>query len=916
MQIYRTLIAATTTVMLAGVANAQQPLLTRVDRSGLAVIRQSDGAPPLANITVGLYEAGWQLRLATPGTDAGNIVITCPSADAIVTGDVTYKVSEADPETLVVTANLTPNKNIKLNSVHIAASLPVSDWQRGRATQGETSVIVSDASDSPLLIPSAKGTLRLTRQGNNLEASSANPVLLQDNRKFGTTALEIRAGNQYPDGAIWRAGETRSINLMLRLYKPIRILQERPLTIEAGEDWAPISISNDVTAGSALDFRTILPPLESAGTRRLTVTPSGNLTIDGKTPIRLFGTNLCFDANYLEKPDVDRLVRMLAATGYNALRIHHYDNLLDVDGYIERLDYLVATCRKAGILVKTDLYVSRDVPGYKMDEAKAAILLRPEAMEDWKAFSRKLLTHVNPYTGLAWKDDPSIAIISVINEPNLTNVLGRLPSPLQADLQKAWDAWRVTRNLPATPLPQSVDNGSSGRELGAFLADLHARAYASMAAFLKKDLGVKALLTDLNGWSEVPAFQNTRLGLDVVDAHFYFDHPNFPGEPWKLPSTGANGGNSSIYGGGAGPVSVAPQRLLDKPFIVSEWNFAAPNQYRYEAGLLTAATASIQGWDGMFRFAWAHSRATVNTPKVITYFDTASDPTALASERIAALMYRSGALKTSPVTVARIVPQKSLVSDFTTPLPPVFPALALVARIGMRIDTGKLPVANPKELRLENSGDSNAIASMLRAELLPPTNKTSLDTEFRQSITNQVFLDGTAGSLRLIAPNAVAGVGAEGDVLKFGSVDVDIEGTGAATAVASLDKKTISTSQRLLLIHATDTQNAGTRYFSSDRQTLENFGGDVILARQGKATFSITRASIPKAVTVYRLDASGNRLDKLGVTLDENVIHVECQITPEGKPTTFYYEVLIEDPKPVAKPVSKAKPSGNKPSRK
>ena len=382
MQIYRTLIAATTTVMLAGVANAQQPLLTRVDRSGLAVIRQSDGAPPLANITVGLYEAGWQLRLATPGTDAGNIVITCPSADAIVTGDVTYKVSEADPETLVVTANLTPNKNIKLNSVHIAASLPVSDWQRGRATQGETSVIVSDASDSPLLIPSAKGTLRLTRQGNNLEASSANPVLLQDNRKFGTTALEIRAGNQYPDGAIWRAGETRSINLMLRLYKPIRILQERPLTIEAGEDWAPISISNDVTAGSALDFRTILPPLESAGTRRLTVTPSGNLTIDGKTPIRLFGTNLCFDANYLEKPDVDRLVRMLAATGYNALRIHHYDNLLDVDGYMERLDYLVATCRKAGILVKTDLYVSRDVPGYKMDEAKAAILLRPEAMED------------------------------------------------------------------------------------------------------------------------------------------------------------------------------------------------------------------------------------------------------------------------------------------------------------------------------------------------------------------------------------------------------------------------------------------------------------------------------------------------------------------------------------------------------
>ena len=916
MQIYRTLFAATTAALVAGAAHAQQPLQTRVDRSGTAVIRQSDGTPPLVNISIGLYETGWQLRSATPGPDAGKIIVTCPTAGAVVSGDISYKVSEADPETLVVTANLSPNKDITLNSVHIAATLPVTDWQRGRATQGETSVILSDTSDTPMLIPSAKGTIRLSRQGNNLEASSANPILLQDNRKYGGTTLEVRSGNQYPDGAIWRAGETRSVNLMLRLYKPIRILQERPLTIEAGEDWAPIGISNDVATGSALDFRSVLPSMGITGSRRLSATPAGNLTIDGKTPIRLFGTNLCFDANYLEKPDVDRLVRMLSATGYNALRIHHYDNLLDVDGYMERLDYLVATCRKAGIVIKTDLYVSRDIPGYKMDEAKTAILLRPEALEDWKAFSRKLLTHVNPYSGLAWKDDPAIAIISVINEPNLTNVIGRLPAPLQADLQKAWDKWRLARNLSVSPLPQSVDNGVAGRELGAFLAELHGKAYASMAAFLKKDLGVKALLTDLNGWSEVPAFQNTRLSLDVVDAHFYFDHPNFPGEPWKLPSTGANGGNSSIYGGGAGPVNVAPQRLLDKPFIVSEWNFAAPNQYRYEAGLLTAATAAVQGWDGIFRFAWAHSRTTINTPKAITYFDTASDPTALASERIAALMYRSGALKTSPVTVARIVPQKSLLADFTTPLPPVFPALALVSRIGMRIDTGKLPVAPQKELRLENSGDSNAIASMLRAELLPPTNKTSLDTEFRQSLTNQVFLDGTAGSLRLIASNVVAGVGAEGDVLKFGSVDVDIEGSGAATAVASLDKKSISASQRMLLIHATDSQNAGTRYFSADRQTLEHFGGDVILARQGKATFSITRAATPKTVTVYRLDASGNRLDKIDATVDDNVIHVECQVTPEGKPATFYYEVIVEDPKPVAKPVAKTKASGNKPSRK
>ena len=111
MQIYRTLIAATTTAMVAYAAHAQQPLLTRVDRAGTGIIRQADGTPPIVNITVGLYETGWQLRSATPGKDAGKVRITCPTAGAIVEGDISFKVSEADPETLVITANLLDSRS-------------------------------------------------------------------------------------------------------------------------------------------------------------------------------------------------------------------------------------------------------------------------------------------------------------------------------------------------------------------------------------------------------------------------------------------------------------------------------------------------------------------------------------------------------------------------------------------------------------------------------------------------------------------------------------------------------------------------------------------------------------------------------------------------------------------------------------
>jgi hypothetical protein len=67
---------------------------------------------------------------------------------------------------------------------------------------------------------------------------------------------------------------------------------------------------------------------------------------------------------------------------------------------------------------------------------------------------------------------------------------------------------------------------------------------------------------------------------------------------------------------------------------------------------------------------------------------------------------------------------------------------------------------------------------------------------------------------------------------------------------------------------------------------------------------------------VYRLDASGNRLDKVDVTIDEKVIQVECQVTPEGKPSTFYYEMLIDDPKPAVRPTTKPKATAKKPARK
>ena len=154
-----------------------------------------------------------------------------------------------------------------------------------------------------------------------------------------------------------------------------------------------------------------------------------------------------------------------------------------------------------------------------LGDFKAAVLVSDTAFGNWKDFARTLLTHVNPYTQLAWKDEPALGWLCVVNEPNLTNGLATFKPELIALLEKEWQAWRKSRNLPTAPLPRTVGNDRAGREVGAFLAMLHERGFAKMKATIR-ELGCKALLTDLNGWSESPAFMAARTDLDLHEQFF------------------------------------------------------------------------------------------------------------------------------------------------------------------------------------------------------------------------------------------------------------------------------------------------------------------------------------------------------------------------------------------------------------
>ena len=196
-------------------------------------------------------------------------------------------------------------------------------------------------------------------------------------------------------------------------------------------------------------------------------------------------------------------------------------------------------------------------------------------------------------------------------------------------------------------IPDAVyaDDGSTPERRHAaafaiFLAEREERLASRLRAFLRDELHCKAPVSSLSCWYNPVQYQLVRERcFDYVDDHFYVDHPSFLGESWKLPSRCPN--TNPILGPGAGSRSCAFRRLLDKPFCITEWNYAGPGRYRGVGGIATGALGALQDWSGLWRFAWSHGKAGVETPekKTMGYFDVSGDPLSLAAERAALCLF-------------------------------------------------------------------------------------------------------------------------------------------------------------------------------------------------------------------------------------------------------------------------------------
>ena len=610
----------------------------------------------------------------------------------------------------------------------------------------------------------------------------------------------------------------------------------RPHSDEPGPRWTRLDWKRATPAGSALDFSFIADALAPAGRDGfVTATPDGFFSFE-RAPekrLRLHGVNLCGGALFLDRQAADRLVETLRRTGYNALRIHHHDKLLVRDEAatsleldpvrLDKLDYLVAACKRGGIYITTDLYVGRPFrPGDGIDcedpetlrNVKGLLPVSEKARENLKAFARAWLGHVNPYTGLALKDDPVLATLSLVNEEMLELAWGR-SAELAPRYRALFAEWKRARGIP------QEDEASFGE----FIDHAQRALLRELAAFARDDLGVRCPIVPTASETGERYLPERAIG-DAMDLHAYFAHPQFPEKPWCTPVRIST--RSPVREAGDPLRKKFPDRLTGKPLTISEICYCYPSPHRMQGAPLLGACAAMQGWSGLWRYVWSHSAERVVGLEPPMVFDAAVDPFQQLGDRIVAALFARGDFAPSTNRLSWCARHGA------GPVPDAMREAGLRAAVGCHLPGQSLPAG---------------VREWTPADGLPPP-----DPRFR--------LDPASGTFAAVTPRTEALALERGDL---GGDALAVAGADRECVVAAIsrDGAPLPESGDVLLLHLANLSAMGAKW--DDDATIRSWGKRPLLVERATARVSLA-ADGPRRVEA--LDADGYPAGVVPATFD------------------------------------------------
>ncbi|MFB3882323.1 MAG: cellulase family glycosylhydrolase [Armatimonadota bacterium] len=885
------LLAALLLVLLSTTAHA---LTVATEETGEIVFLE--GAQPFGRVVLGAYGPGWQGEsqsateeaVSTRSTAEGRSLsgsFEIPGTSAAVAFSET--VESAGPRALRAEYRLTLSAASQPNSIYVSFYLPCDSYAgksvalSGGPQKAESLMLPTSLREARLAGTSGIDKIAVasgTPVGYEIEFSPPATVLVQDNREWGGGEFEIRVELLGPYlGRSAPAGTQLAQTLTVSFERDITFALDPASAISRTDTsgWFPYTIPWD---GAPLDISWLNE--KPAGGHGFVTVKGGKLAFEDGTPARFWGVCVSAAANFPTHEQSEAIARRMASFGVNMVRTHHADagwsdpNFFD-ESYgdtqhfdadaLDRFDYFVYCLKKNGIYVYLDQLVHRKFAagdGVANAEAldyaaKPETLFDPTLISLQKKFSHNLWTHVNPYTGLAYKDDSAIALMDFTNENDLF-VYDLDVEPYASNLEREWREWaRAHLVNPDQPIRLADDRGPDARR---FLDEVQRRYYAEMHAYLR-GVGVRVPITG-NTWLGPAANLPSQATMDYMDSHCYWDHPyddysRFHNRAQVRVNPADQANNFA---------TLAMSRVLGKPFVCSEWGHPWPNEWRAEGPLATAAVAALQGWDGMLAYTYRHSNETP-VDRITGAFNTFNDPAVFGLFPAAALMFRRGDVQASaPPTVVLwgedLVFGSPQISGWGSS-----PAYrSLVERTG--VATALAPVHSMKPVM----GPKEYVATE--------------GATFTASDTGELRRDWKAGVGTVDTPRSQAAYGFLGGAggIKLRDVRLEIETPFAVVAVSSLDGQPIEHSRHLLVTAVGRVENTG-MVLNLTRTELRESGSGPVLCEPVLGTAHI--GTRERGFRLYALAPDGERRALGEVEAKDG--HLVLPL--DGSAGTIYYEL-------------------------
>lgn len=576
------------------------------------------------------------------------------------------------------------------------------------------------------------------------------------------------------------------------------------------------------------------------------------------TPIRFWAIN---SSVWERNPEhLTDHARFLAKRGVNMIRWHgqiqpkvETTAFESIDTQArEKLWKLVAAMKQEGIYVTISPYyahATKKLANWPVprdsDSLTGLLFFDPILQKAYRQWLRDLLEPINPYTGIALKDDPAVALIQLQNEDSLLfwtvqSIKGRDLEILQknyaqwltqtyGDLDQAlqaWDratiegdqidqgklafysVWEMTQGVPS-------DSGKAKRlaDQTAFWTETMYRFNAQTVQFLRDDLGAKQLI-NANNWRTVDmprlndAERYSYTATDVIAVNRYY-----PGGEHK----GKNAGWAIEKGDRFSNLSVLTQptafslnlkQVAGYPMIVSEGSWVPPLGYQSEGPFLISIFQSLTGIDGFYWFSAGEKQwqqpASANGFRPSIGKWVASTPELLGNFPAAALIYRKGYVEQGQPVVQEYRDLQDL--WFRKP-----PTLWENPGFDPNRDSDAKPASDRHSNRVVNVFNPLAFlvgpVETTYSKNSPSNQSLDLTTYINDTIgmirstTQQIQWDYRSGLCRLDTPKAqgVTGFFRQSKAVQLSDVHITSGNEYATILVVSLDDQPIINSRKLLV---------------------------------------------------------------------------------------------------------------------